>query len=190
LKDDLDYRDLKAVAQPADSAKIVFCLFGKRVLQELIVDIATQQLHCMHAGKCIKSYVISTAAKGVGEKKGSEQTPRGRHIIRAKIGANQLRNAVFIGRRFTGEVYSPQLAKQYPHRDWILSRILWLSGLEVGKNRLNNCDTMQRYIYIHGCPDEKINGTPASHGCIRMRNADIIELFDSVPIRTPVLIRG
>lgn len=157
---------------------------------ELVVDIATQQLHCMQAGKVLKSYAISTAAKGVGEIKGSEQTPRGKHIIRAKIGDNHPANAVFVGRRFTGEIYSSTLAEQYPDRDWILSRILWLSGLEVGKNRLHNCDTMQRYIYIHGTPDENINGLPASHGCIRMRNADIIELFDNVPVKTAVLIQG
>lgn len=157
---------------------------------ELVVDIATQQLHCMQGGRVIKSYAISTAAKGVGEIKGSEQTPRGKHIIRAKIGGNHPANAVFVGRRFTGEIYSSTLAEQYPDRDWILSRILWLSGLEVGKNRLHNCDTMQRYIYIHGTPDENINGLPASHGCIRMRNADIIELFDSVPVKTAVLIQG
>lgn len=157
---------------------------------ELIVDIATQQLHCMQAGKLLKSYAISTAAKGVGEIKGSEQTPRGKHIIRAKIGANQPQNAVFIGRRFTGEIYSEALGLQFPKRDWILSRILWLSGQEVGKNRLHNCDTMQRYIYIHGTPDENINGRPGSHGCIRMRNADIIELFDNVPVKTAVLIQG
>lgn len=159
-------------------------------LLELVVDIATQQLHCVQAGKVVKSYAISTAAKGVGEIKGSEQTPRGRHIIRAKIGKNHPANAVFVGRRFTGEIYSSTLAQQHPKRDWILSRILWLSGLEVGKNRLSDCDTMQRYIYIHGTPDENINGIPASHGCIRMRNADIIELFDNVPVKTVVLIQG
>lgn len=159
-------------------------------LLELVVDIATQQLNCVQAGKVVKSYAISTAAKGVGEIKGSEQTPRGRHIIRAKIGENHPANAVFVGRRFTGEIYSPALALQFPNRDWILSRILWLSGLEVGKNRLSHCDTMQRYIYIHGTPDENINGLPASHGCIRMRNADIIELFDNVPVKTVVLIQG
>lgn len=159
-------------------------------MQTLIVDVAHQVMHHYQAGQLLKTYAISTAAKGLGEKKGSEQTPRGRHIIRAKIGANYPMHAVFIGRRFTGEIYSPQLAKQYPERDWILSRILWLSGLEVGKNRLKDCDTMQRYIYIHGSPDDKIQGMPASHGCIRMRNNDIIELFDLVPAKTEVLIQG
>lgn len=157
---------------------------------ELIVDVATQQMHFMQAGQPLKRYPISTALKGVGEIKGSEQTPRGWHQIRAKIGANHPLNAVFVGRRFTGEIYSPQLAVEYPERDWILSRILWLSGLEVGKNRLYQCDTMRRYIYIHGSPDEGITGVPASHGCIRMHNHDIIELFDKVPPYTKVLIQG
>ncbi|MCS5711820.1 L,D-transpeptidase [Candidatus Berkiella aquae] len=159
-------------------------------MQTLIIDVASQQLHHLQDKKVLKSYLISTAAKGVGEKKGSEQTPRGQHIIRAKIGANYPKKAVFVGRRFTGEIYSPELALMHPNRDWILSRILWLSGLELGKNRLQDCDTMQRYIYIHGCPDEKITGTPASHGCIRMHNDDIIELFDLIPPKTPVLIQG
>ncbi len=159
-------------------------------MQTLIVDVANQAMHHYQAGQLLKTYAISTAAKGLGEKKGSEQTPRGRHIIRAKIGSNYPMHAVFVRRRFTGEIYSSQLAKQYPERDWILSRILWLSGLEVGKNRLNDCDTMQRYIYIHGSPDDTIQGMPASHGCIRMRNSDIIELFDLVPTKTEVLIQG
>ena len=159
-------------------------------MQTLIVDVANQAMHHYQEGVLLKSYAISTAAKGLGEIKGSEQTPRGRHIIRAKIGADHPLNAVFIGRRFTGEIYSPELAKQYPNRDWILSRILWLSGLEVGKNRLKECDTMARYIYIHGSPDDQIQGIPASHGCIRMRNNDIIELFDCVPVKTEVLIQG
>lgn len=157
---------------------------------ELIVEVATQQMQLMQAGQPLKRYPISTALKGVGEIKGSEQTPRGWHMIRAKIGANHPMNAVFVGRRFTGEIYSPQLAAEYPERDWILSRILWLSGLEVGKNRLYQYDTMRRYIYIHGSPDESITGVPASHGCIRMRNHDIIELFDKVPPYTRVLIQG
>ncbi|MGE3319955.1 MAG: L,D-transpeptidase family protein [Candidatus Berkiella sp.] len=160
------------------------------MLPELIIDVATQQLHYWRDGQLIKTYPVSTALKGVGEIRGSEQTPRGRHIIRAKIGADYPQNAVFVGRRFTGEIFSPELALQYPGRDWILSRILWLSGLEVGKNRLNDCDTMRRYIYIHGCPDDKIDGTAGSHGCVRMRNDDIIELFDSVPVKTNVLIQG
>jgi len=133
-------------------------------------------------------YSISTAKNGVGCLKNSGCTPLGEHIIRAKIGANMPENTVFVGRRPTGEVCTPELIAQFPDRDWILTRILWLSGTETGKNRLGNVDTMQRYIYIHGSPDSAEMGKIGSHGCVRMRNADIIELFDWVDVGTPVLI--
>ncbi|OZG73477.1 L,D-transpeptidase [Hahella sp. CCB-MM4] len=133
-------------------------------------------------------YSVSTALNGVGQREGSGQTPLGRHIIRAKVGEALPEGAVLVGRRFTGEVYTPALAEQFPDRDWILSRILWLSGCEPGTNRLGNVDTMRRYIYIHGTPDSEPMGIPGSHGCIRMRNQDIIQLFDLVRPYTPVLI--
>jgi len=119
---------------------------------------------------------------------GSYCTPLGAHIIRAKIGAGLPENTVFVGRRPTGELYTPELSEQFPKRDWILTRILWLSGCEVGFNRLGDVDTMRRYIYIHGSPDSVHMGEPGSIGCIRMRNADIVELFDLVPAGTPVNI--
>jgi len=128
----------------------------------------------------VRSYTISTAKNGFGEEKNSYMTPRGEHVIRAKIGAGHPDNAVFVERRFTGEIYTPDLNHEFPNRDWILTRILWLSGCEPGFNRLGNVDTMQRYIYIHGSPAERPVGTPTSHGCIRMRNQDIVELFDLV----------
>ncbi len=133
-------------------------------------------------------YSVSTAANGAGCEKGSGCTPFGEHVVRAKIGASLPANTVFVGRRPTGEICTPELMAQFPERDWILTRILWLSGKEVGKNRLGNVDTMQRYIYIHGTPDSVEMDTPDSHGCVRMRNADIIQLFDMVPVGTPVLI--
>lgn len=151
------------------------------------ISIAEQVLRLFDdAGELLAAYPVSTAARGVGEQRGSYCTPRGRHLVRARIGAGQPLNAVFKGRRPTGEVYSAELAAQHPERDWILSRILWLSGCEVGFNRLGECDTMRRYIYIHGAPDEGPFGQPASHGCIRMRNADIVALFEQVPVGTPV----
>lgn len=155
---------------------------------EIIIDVAQQRLTVWNEQQVMKSYVVSTAANGVGEQKNSGQTPRGCHVIRAKIGVGQPINTVFRARRPTGEIYSAALAAQYPTRDWILTRILWLSGCEVGKNRLGDCDTMQRYIYIHGTPDSEPMGVPASHGCIRMRNNELIELFDLVPIFTKVQI--
>ena len=139
-------------------------------------------------GQVLREYAISTGKAGVGEKFGSFQTPRGRHRIRAKIGAGAPDNTIFVRRRPTGEVWSPAFAEQHPGRDWILTRILWLSGCEPGRNRLGDVDTMRRYIYIHGTPDSVTMGAPGSHGCIRMRNADIVELFDLVPPYTPVAI--
>jgi len=155
------------------------------------IDIGKQQLIVRdESGKAVKSYSVSTAKNGVGEKNGSLRTPRGRHIVRAKIGAGQPLNAVFVRRRPTGELWSPELHGRYPGRDWILTRILWLSGCEPGKNRLGDVDTMRRYIYIHGSPDSAEMGKPGSIGCIRMRNADIVELFDLVAPYTLVDIHA
>ncbi|GAB6141522.1 L,D-transpeptidase [Methylosoma difficile] len=154
----------------------------------LDVDIARQQLRVLVNGQTVTTYPVSTAKNGAGERKGSECTPRGWHKIRAKIGAGQALNSVFIGRRPTGEIYSPALAADYPQRDWILSRILWLGGLEPGVNRYGSVDSTWRYIYLHGCPDELLDGQPRSHGCIRMGNADIVELFDRIEAGTKVFI--
>jgi L,D-transpeptidase YbiS len=133
-------------------------------------------------------YRVSTAANGVGCLKDSGCTPLGEHIIRAKIGVGVQANTVFVGRRPTGEICTPELMAQFPERDWILTRILWLSGKEIGKNRLGNMDTMQRYIYIHGTPDSTDMSKIGSHGCVRMRNSDVIELFELVEVGTQVLI--
>ena len=133
-------------------------------------------------------YSVSTAANGVGCEKDSGCTPLGAHVVRAKIGEGAPSNTVFVARRQTGEICTPALMAEFPNRDWILTRILWLSGTEIGKNRLGNVDTMQRYIYIHGSPDSTEMGKVGSHGCVRMRNADVIALFDWVEAGTPVLI--
>ncbi len=142
------------------------------------------------AGRTLREYRVSTARNGPGEQSGSLCTPRGRHIVRAKIGAGQPLNTVFVGRRPTGETYTPELGSRFPERDWILTRILWLSGCEPGFNRLGVVDTMRRFIYIHGSPDSVEMGRPGSIGCIRMRNPDILELFDRVSPGTPVEIRA
>ncbi|MBA2655134.1 MAG: L,D-transpeptidase [Gammaproteobacteria bacterium] len=148
----------------------------------------TQQLLLLNDEKTIRSYTVSTAKRGLGEIRGSEMTPRGWHRVRAKIGTSAPINTVFVRRRPTGEIYSPPLATQQPGRDWILTRILWLGGLEPGVNRFGNVDTLKRFIYIHGCPDEEGLGVPLSHGCIRMSNSGILELFDLIPVGTRVLI--
>ena len=154
------------------------------------INIRSQHLDLIDdKGRLIKRYSISSAKNGVGEQNGSFCTPRGRHLIRAKIGAGQPFNTVFVERRPTGETYSPEMAKRYPGRDWILTRILWLSGLDRGYNRMGHVDTMRRAIYIHGSPDTADMGKPGSRGCIRMHNRDIVELFDLVPGRTAVNIQ-
>ncbi|HZV98689.1 MAG TPA: L,D-transpeptidase [Methylophilaceae bacterium] len=156
---------------------------------QIEISIARQTLTVLNeAGLLLAQYPVSTALRGAGEEKGSYCTPRGKHVIRAKIGADAPINSVFKGRRATGEVWTPDLGAQFPERDWILTRILWLSGCELGRNRLGNVDSMQRYIYIHGTPDIEPMSEPHSHGCVRMRNADVIELFELVPVHTPVLI--
>ena len=145
------------------------------------ITIATQQLDLLDDdGRIIRQYRISSAKNGTGQENGSFCTPLGKHIIRAKIGAGQPVNTVFIKRRPTGEIYTPQLAQQFPKRDWILTRILWLCGCEPGFNRFGSVDTMRRYIYIHGTPDSVEMGKPGSIGCIRMRNSDLLELFDTI----------
>lgn len=151
--------------------------------------LSHQLLSVWQDDELLAEYSVSTARKGPGERMDSECTPRGWHVVRAKIGAGQPLGAVFKARRPTGEIYAPKLARQHQDRDWILTRILWLSGLEPGFNRLGKVDTFRRFIYIHGVPDDAPMGKPGSRGCIRMRNQDVAELFDLVPAGTPVLIR-
>lgn len=155
----------------------------------LDISIADQQCQLWHNDHVIFVAAVSTALNGAGEQEGSGCTPRGWHYIRACIGEGEPVNSVFVGRRPTGEIYNSDLDQQFPDRDWILTRILWLSGLEVGKNRLGNVDTMRRYIYIHGCPDSLPMGQARSHGCIRMHNQDLLTLFEQVKPGLKVKIR-
>ncbi len=154
------------------------------------VSIPQQTLTVFDGTQILAHFSISTAANGAGCQKNSGCTPTGQHIIRAKIGEGAPINSVFVGRRATGEICSPELMAEFPNRDWILTRILWLSGTEVDVNRLGDVDTMQRYIYIHGTPDDVALGQPGSHGCIRMRNTDVIALFNMVPVGTSIHISG
>ena len=154
------------------------------------VSIADQTLTLFDDNDAVvKRYSVSTAAKGAGEQMGSYQTPRGRHRIRARIGDGLPLGAGLRGRRPTGEICTPELMAAQPGKDWILTRILWLCGEEPGFNRGGEVDTMRRYVYIHGTPEDTELGVPGSHGCIRMRNTELVELFDRVPVGTPVLIR-
>lgn len=148
---------------------------------ELEVDLGRQMLRLTEGGKIVFTAPVSTAANGPGEILGSGCTPRGRHVVRAKIGAGLPEGAVLRARRWTGEIWTPEAHAAQPGRDWILTRILWLSGLEPGRNRLGCVDTFRRYIYLHGTPPVTPLGAPGSKGCIRMANADIMTLFDLVP---------
>ena len=157
----------------------------------LVVSISQQTLTVFNTqNEVLAHYSISTAAKGIGCEKNSGCTPLGKHIIRAKIGNGLPTGSVFVGRRPTGEICTSELMAEFPNRDWILTRILWLSGTEVGVNRLGNVDTMQRYIYIHGTPESNPMGVIGSHGCVRMRNADIMALFDKVDVGVEVDIQA
>ncbi|MDR0576030.1 MAG: L,D-transpeptidase [Candidatus Accumulibacter sp.] len=156
---------------------------------KIVVSLARQRLTLFDdAGRTLRSWPVSTSARGAGERSGSFCTPRGKHLIRARIGSGLPPGTVFVARRPSGEIHSPELAAAHPGRDWILTRILWLSGREPGFNRLGEVDTMRRFIYIHGSPETEPMGTPGSHGCIRMRNADVVDLFDLAPVYTPVEI--
>ncbi len=155
---------------------------------QIDVDLKGQRLRIRHEGQVIREFPISSGANGAGEIQGSGCTPRGRHIVRAKIGADLPVAAVLRGRRWTGEVWNPALQERHPDRDWILTRILWLSGCEIGRNRLGCVDTFRRYVYIHGTPYVDALGAPHSKGCIRMSNADVLDLFDLIPPRTEVEI--
>jgi L,D-transpeptidase YbiS len=154
----------------------------------LEVSLTEQRLALCFAETVVAAFACSTAANGPGERSGSGCTPRGLHRVRAKVGDGCASGAVFVGRRWTGERYSAELAAACPERDWILSRILWLTGVESGRNRGGSVDTLRRFIYIHGCPDCEPMGVPRSHGCIRMRNADVIALFERVSVGSLVLI--
>lgn len=154
----------------------------------LHVSLNDQQLRLQGDEGVVQTYSISTARNGPGERYGSGCTPRGWHVVRAKIGTGCPLDMVFVGRRPTGERYSSELAKQYPQRDWILTRILWLGGCESGRNRGGMVDTLRRFIYIHGSPASEPLGVPGSHGCIRMSSSEIVELFEQVKVGTRVFI--
>lgn len=153
------------------------------------VSIDEQRLQLLDNGRPVMDSLVATATNGPGEVMHSECTPRGWHRVRARIGDGCQPGTVFVGRRPTGEIYTPALKTAEPERDWMLTRILWLCGMDPGVNRFGKVDSMRRYIYIHGCPDEDTMGVPSSHGCVKMRNDEVIELFDRVPVGTRVLIQ-
>ena len=157
-------------------------------MRRIVVSVARQKLELYNVDKLEKEYLISTSRNGCGEVENSFKTPRGSHVVRAKIGEGLAENAVLRGRRPTGEIVTDEMMHADPDKDWIVSRILWLSGCEVGRNRLGKVDTMARYIYIHGTPHVEQLGTPGSLGCVRMSSADVIDLYKQVPVGTEVVI--
>lgn len=159
-----------------------------QTLDLLHISLADQALYGFADGQLVLRLAVSTALNGPGEQSGSGCTPRGLHQVRARIGEGLPAGAVLRGRRWTGEVWTPELHEAFPGRDWILTRILWLSGCEVGRNRLGAVDTFRRYIYLHGTPDSEPMGLPRSHGCVRLRNADLLELYPRVPLHCRVRI--
>ncbi len=178
----------KTIAGMARSYGGVVSRGDKMVEKIILISIAEQRLQLHGAGRVLMDVSVSTAANGPGEQRGSECTPRGWHQIRARIGTDAALGTVFVGRRPSGEIYTPALRAQHPQRDWVLTRILWLSGLERGRNRLGTVDTQRRYVYIHGCPDDDLLGLPGSHGCVKMRNREVAALFDQVEVGTRVWV--
>lgn len=158
-------------------------------MPEIKISIAAQQLIYFSDDSTTRLYRISSSSKGTGQRLDSGRTPLGHHVIRAKVGGGLPAGTVFTGRRPTGEIFRREMLDEFPDRDWILTRIMWLCGKQPGYNRFGNVDTMKRYIYIHGTPYEDSLGQPVSHGCIRMSNRDVIELYSLVDTGCPVIIR-
>ena len=156
---------------------------GNEAAQALVVDVTSQRMFLFEAGRLIGSYPVSTAERGTGNREGSLQTPLGLHRVDEKIGAGAPAGMIFRARQSTGQradiLTGPE---ERAERDDVTSRILWLSGLEPGVNQGGDVDSKRRYIYIHGTPEEGRIGQPASHGCVRMTNADVIALFDRVEV--------
>lgn len=158
------------------------------------IDTATQTLTLYDGEVCVRRFEISTGKNGTGQLEGSGCTPLGKHTIAEKFGDDLPHNAVFVARQFTGELYDDALAAAFASRDWILGRILWLSGCEQGINLGTDSegrvvDTKARYIYIHGTPESEPMGVAASHGCVRMRLDELAWLYNQVAIGTAVVIR-
>ncbi|NCA69627.1 MAG: L,D-transpeptidase [Sphingobacteriia bacterium] len=158
--------------------------------RRILIDLDRQRLRLLEGSRCLLEAPVSSGLNGVGERRGSGRTPRGLHRVRIRIGDGCPLGTVFKGRRPTGEIYDAALAAAYPERDWILTRILWLTGCEPGRNRGGEVDTLRRFIYIHGCPPSAPMGVPCSHGCIRMHDPALIALFERTPAGTPVMLEG
>ena len=161
---------------------------GKTYDEILFVSVKEQKMYHIVENTIVKEYLVSTAKKGVGNQKNSNMTPHGLHYIKEKHGSKTPQNGRIIGRVFYGQIACIYTDTTSSKTDDITSRILWLSGMEKDINKGGNVDSYNRYIYIHGTSEEGKIGTPASHGCIRMLNTDVIELYAKIKIGTKVLI--
>jgi len=154
----------------------------------VLVSVARQELYLVQNSKVTSTYRISTSKKGVGSTAGSDKTPPGIHRVKEKYGEGAKEGAIFKGRAYIGREAEIVTEPISVNTDDVTTRILWLEGLEPGKNKGEGIDSYKRYIYIHGTPEEGLIGTPASHGCIRMLNREVIEVFNKVPIGTLVVV--
>lgn len=154
----------------------------------VIVTIGEQKLHYLIDGKLMRSYPVSTSRYGIGSEAGSNRTPLGVHRVRRKIGADAPMGTIFKARQDTGRIAAIVDEPRPTDDDYVTTRILWLDGMEEGVNRGEGIDSFSRYIYLHGTHEEGLIGQPASHGCVRMYNRDVIELFDALPEDALVVI--
>ncbi len=160
----------------------------------IVIDVPSQRLTLYEPDKAPASYDVSTALRGVGSREGTLQTPPGLHRVKTKIGTSAAPFGIFVGRESIGTIWTPKYKDPDGHEDLVLSRILWLEGLEPGKNKGvdsdgRTVDSFKRFIYIHGTNHENKIGTPASQGCVRMRNDEVVQLYRRVPQGTLVWIQ-
>jgi len=168
--------------------KIAESYLSKDFNNLLFVSIENQKLYHIKKNTVVNSFIISSSEYGIGNRSGSNKTPIGLHRVKQKYGKNTPINGRLTGRVFYGEISKIYKDTTRSQTDDITSRILWLEGMEAGINKGKGIDSYERYIYIHGTSEEGRLGTPSSHGCIRMRNKDIINLYKTVEVGTLVLI--
>lgn len=154
----------------------------------LFVSVTNQKMYHIKNNTIIDEYIISTSEFGIGSKAGSNKTPLGMHQIKSKHGGETPIYGRMTGRVFNGDISKIYTDKKKSKTDDITSRIFWLEGLEEGVNKGKNIDSYKRYIYIHGTSEEGRLGSPASHGCIRMKNKEVIDLYNTIEVGTLVLI--